>query len=256
MSESGLSEIADSLVGRCVDFSSAIDSLRQAGAERFDPVHFHYVEALAHRVNVQKGSVKRILDAKLAQALAAFGERFEQAQRDARNAIAHAAQIHPQAGADLQRLFVSGDFTGVGRFIATLKESDKRESLGELVRYVAQHAAEQVDARLEASAGSRPELKSAQYFRDTWSKLSAEKQVTQALGKAPKNAGPINSHRMVLSSLALMRDISPDYLNRFMSYVDTLLCLDQGDKEMHALAKMTADGGMGKKADSRRVRSR
>jgi hypothetical protein len=37
---------------------------------------------------------------------------------------------------------------------------------------------------------------------------------------------------LVLRSLALMRDISPDYLNRFMSYADTLLCLDQCEKEM------------------------
>ena len=59
-----------------------------------------------------------------------------------------------------------------------------------------------------------------------WSRLSAEKQVVQALGQAPKNAGPINSHVVALRSLALMRDISPDYLNRFMCYADTLLCLD------------------------------
>jgi hypothetical protein len=31
---------------------------------------------------------------------------------------------------------------------------------------------------------------------------------------------------LVLRSLGLMRDISPDYLNRFMGYVDTLLILD------------------------------
>jgi len=55
--------------------------------------------------------------------------------------------------------------------------------------------------------------------------------VTQALGQAPKNAGPINSHMLVLRSLALMREISPDYLNQFTSYVDALLCLDQYDKE-------------------------
>jgi hypothetical protein len=28
-------------------------------------------------------------------------------------------------------------------------------------------------------------------------------------------------------SLGLMRDLSPDYLNRFMGYVDTLLFLDR-----------------------------
>jgi hypothetical protein len=81
------------------------------------------------------------------------------------------------------------------------------------------------------------ELKSVRYFRNTWSRLSAEKQVTQALGQAPKNAGPINSHVVALRSLALMRDTSPDYLNRFMSYVDTLLCLDLGDKATLPTAK-------------------
>jgi hypothetical protein len=42
---------------------------------------------------------------------------------------------------------------------------------------------------------------------------------------------------VALRSLALMRDTSPDYLNRFMAYVDTLLCLDQGDKPVQPAAK-------------------
>ena len=57
-------------------------------------------------------------------------------------------------------------------------------------------------------------------------KISVQKQVTQAIAQAPQNAGPINSHMLVLRSLGLMRDLSPDYLNRFMGYVDTLLFLD------------------------------
>jgi hypothetical protein len=63
------------------------------------------------------------------------------------------------------------------------------------------------------------------------------KRVTQALDQAPKNAGPINSHRLVLQSLALMREISPDYLNRFTSYVDALLCLDQVPKDKPTVTK-------------------
>jgi hypothetical protein len=57
-----------------------------------------------------------------------------------------------------------------------------------------------------------------------------QKQVTQAMAQAPQNAGPINSHMLVLRSLGLMRDISPDYLNRFMAHVDTLLCLEEAGK--------------------------
>jgi hypothetical protein len=42
---------------------------------------------------------------------------------------------------------------------------------------------------------------------------------------------------LVLRSLALMREIAPDYLNRFMSYADTLLCLDQGEEAKAASPK-------------------
>jgi len=97
---------------------------------------------------------------------------------------------------------------------------------------LAEHSLEKPDGRLALSITTpRTELKSVKYFRNTWSKLSAERQVTQALGQAPKNAGPINSHVVALRSLALIRDTSPDYLNRFMSYVDTLLSLEQGERQ-------------------------
>jgi hypothetical protein len=100
-----------------------------------------------------------------------------------------------------------------------------------LVRQLEQQAAENAEARSEINATPRFELKAIRNSRNTWARLSVDKQVAKALQQAPKNAGPINSHMLVLRSLELMRDISPDYLNRFMSYAETLLCLDQGEKE-------------------------
>ncbi len=230
-------EIADAPMAASSDFDAMICSLRTAGADRFDPVRLHYIEVLAKRASAHQGSARRMLDAKLAQALLAFKERFDLAQGDAREAVARSAQQYPQAAKDLQRLFAAGDFKGLQRFIATLQSG--QASLGALVRRLEQHASETADARLEGNAGPRPELKSIRNFRNTWSKLSVDKQVKQALGQAPKNAGPINSHMLVLRSLALMRDISPDYLNRFMSYADALLSLDQGEKEKPGNPKKT-----------------
>ena len=176
-----------------------VDALRQDGAHRFDPVRFHFIEVLAQRASTYQGRVRRILDSKLADAVVALRQRIAQAQSDAQTTE-----------------------------VATSDVATQRETLGDLVRHMAQ----------QAPAGApRAELKSVRYFRNTWSRLSAAKQVTQAMGQAPKNAGPINSHVVALRSLALMRDTSPDYLNRFMSYVDTLLCLDQGDKAVLPAAK-------------------
>ena len=186
-------------------------ALRLEGADRLDPVRFRYIEVLAQRISSHSGSVKRILDGKLDAAVAALRQRLEQSQGDALRATI----ALPEASAM------------------------QRETLGDLVRHMAQHTPQPSGIAMAASMATTPrtELKSVHYFRNTWSKLSAEKQVTQAMGQAPKNAGPINSHVVALRSLALMRDTSPDYLNRFMSYVDTLLCLDHSDKLPPATAK-------------------
>jgi hypothetical protein len=219
------------------DFDALIASLRAAGADRFDPVRVRYIEAMARRASAHQGSVKRLLDARLAQALAALKERLDLARCDARETVARSAEQYPHAAGDLQQLFDAGDFKGLRRLIASLKSGEQCASLGALVRRLEPHAPDNADARAEGNAGARPELKTVRKFRNTLSKLSVDKQVAQALGQAPKNAGPINSHMLVLRSLALMRDISPDYLNRFMSYADTLLCLDQGEKEKPATPK-------------------
>lgn len=89
--------------------------------------------------------------------------------------------------------------------------------LAELVR--------QLDKRLPQNGDERPALRE---LRSTWSKLRIHRQLSQSLAKLPANAGPLNSHRLVLRSLQVMREISPAYLNRFMAHVDALLWLDQG----------------------------
>jgi len=185
--------------GQAIDFSQTIASLRLMGADKFDPIGLYYLEALAHRTTAQRSSVKRILDDKLKHSLDNFERSFRQAQS--------AASVDTAQNCD-----------------------GPRESLRDLTRRITQHS-EAIGAPAQGNIGSRAELKSVRQFRNTWSKLSANKQVTQALDQTPKNAGPINSHMLVLRSLALMRDNHPDYLNRFVSYVDTLLSLDQGNKD-------------------------
>jgi hypothetical protein len=220
------------------DLEHQIASLRQAGAHRYDPVRLRAIEALAQRIDRQPLRVQQILRSRLAQSISAFQARFDQASGAARGMAAQAPKRYPNAATELQLLVDAGDFQGLTRRVATLERQHDGAGLAALARHMAQHAQESPDPSQLGGHSTRPELKSIRYFRNTWSKLSAEKQVTQALQQAPKNAGPINSHMLVLRSLALMREISPDYLNRFMSYADTLLRLDPGTQE-----KKTDSGG-------------
>lgn len=223
------------------DMNASIASLRAAGADRFDRVQFRYIEALAERASSHQGSVKRLLDARLAQAVASLQERFSTAQSDARDFLERSLQQHPHAARELQRLYGAGDFKGLRSHAAGLGPSAQRtlSPLGALLRQLEQHVPEQSGSPFMRSPGARRELKTMRTFKQTLSKLSVHKQVAQALEQAPKNAGPINSHMLVLRSLALMRDISPDYLNRFITYADALLCLEQGEKEKPAATKKT-----------------
>ena len=78
---------------------------------------------------------------------------------------------------------------------------------------------------------SSRQFKALKVFRDSWVKLNSEKIVKQAIDDAPKNAGPLNSHMLAIRSLIAIRELSPEYLNRFVSYIDTLLWLEKTGKE-------------------------
>jgi hypothetical protein len=236
MSEPGHGEVAQALLPEHFDCARQIASLRETGACLLDPVGFHYLEVLSARAEAHQGRVKSILENKLALALADFRLRLAQVQ-------AQAQVQQPTQSIAEDRLVRSGITVSQG------------ESLAELVRSMAQVEPERDRVGQHEAAATRPELKSVRLFRSTWSKLSADKQLNAALDKAPRNAGPINSHMLVLRSLALMRDISPDYLNRFISYADTLVHLEQGEKPKTALPKTVADGAVGKKAKVRRPRA-
>ena len=74
-------------------------------------------------------------------------------------------------------------------------------------------------------------------LQENLSALSVNKQVSQALRQAPQNAGPINSHMLMLRSLELLRELSPAYLQRFMAYADTLLVLEQAGMKKPSTSK-------------------
>ena len=54
-----------------------------------------------------------------------------------------------------------------------------------------------------------------------------EHRIRQAIEQVPAEAGPMNSHRLVSRAIKEMQRLSPEYLNRFVGYADTLMALEQ-----------------------------
>ncbi len=225
-----------------------IASLRAAGANRFDPAGHAYLEALAKRATTHHGLARSLIDEKLEHGLTAFTARFELAQSQASDTLNETITANPSAADKLQCYFVASDFNGLKRCIENVKKNNQSSPLGALLCQFESHTSGTKMVSPGMPPGLLAELKTVRIARNVWSKLSVSRQVTRALEHAPKNAGPINSHMLVLRSLALMRDVSPDYLNRFMSYADTLLSLDhQGEKEKPANPKKSSSAKVAKK---------
>lgn len=159
-----------------------------AEAAQRDPAGWHYILVLAERTRSQTGPAQALLQAKLSTAVAQLQARL-------------AAPQNP----------------------STLPTRSTASPLSALLQDMAAPSAERP---LNPSGHGRMDNPRVAQFRHQLGKISVQKQVTQAIAQAPQNAGPINSHMLVLRSLGLMRDLSPDYLNRFMGYVDTLLFLE------------------------------
>lgn len=195
---------------------------RARGAERFDPVRLHFIETLAKRTAAQRGEARRLLDERLRQLLSAYGDDFAKAVPEA---AAAAAQPLPRGA------------------LAELVEHIARQSPLPEEAPAPSGGAVPIRAGAANSAAAPAELKTMRYFRGTWSRLSADRRLTQSLAKMPENAGPLNSHHLVHRALILMRDLSPEYLNRFMTYVDTLLWVEQLQASQASAPAARAEGG-------------
>ncbi|MES2018024.1 MAG: DUF2894 domain-containing protein [Pseudomonadota bacterium] len=214
--------------------------LRDQGAERFDAAGWHYLDTLARRAAAHEGSVRRMLEVKLERAATLFGARFAQVRCAAAELLATTGKKHPQADAELQRLFASGEFQGLRRLGATLEARAQCAALAGLVSQFEPALASAPGlppardgtARPTATGSTSLELKTVRESRATWARMSVDRQLSLSMKQGPQNAGPINSHMLVLRSLAMMQDISPAYLSHFVSYVDTLLTLDPGEMEV------------------------
>lgn len=170
------------------------DALRGAGGCSPDPVRLHFLAALTRRIPSASGLLRQLLEHKLDAARAAGPL-----------APAPVPPASPPRHADV---------------------SSPLARLNDHIRQATQGG--------EASTQSSPEIKSVRRFVDSWSRLAAQDEIARALERGPENAGPLNSHLLVLRSLSLMGDLSPDYLRRFLVHVDALLWLEQAVPESTA----------------------
>jgi hypothetical protein len=222
------------------------------GGERFDAAGWHYLDTLARRAAGHEGSVRRLLEAKLERAAAAFAERFAKARAAAAELLQRLARRIRKRGPSCSGCMLTAISKACGS-CAPPGSALQCAALGALV------------SRLEPAAAVAPRHPHRAACRLPHARTEDRARITRYLGQderrqtagaghetGPKNAGPINSHMLVLRSLAMMQEISPDYLGRMVSYADTLLFLDPGEVEVPAKRKKAPPAKVAKPANAKR----
>lgn len=170
-----------------------LEAWREQHADRLDPVRFHAMDALERRAANHEGDVRRLLDEKLAVLVDAY------------------------AG-DLEKAAVSAGTTS--------SETSNRSALAGLIDHLAASRSSRDEAFATHNAAmpsaSYPTLETLDEFRKIWSAVRTGSQLRQSLEQVPENAGPLNSGALVHRSIGLMRELSPGYLQEFLSYIDAL----------------------------------
>jgi Protein of unknown function (DUF2894) len=181
-------------------FRSTLDAWREGGADRLDPVRFHFIDALDRRAASHSGEARRILDDRLSKLIEAYAIDYV---NDLENAACQTANAGEPA---------RGALAGLIAYMKLCAPVDRDDPT----------AVHTLPRR-----SSYPEMEVLDYFRKTWTQVSTERQFRQSLAQVPGNAGPLNSSSLVHRSLALMRELSPGYLEQFLSYIDALSWMEQ-----------------------------
>ncbi|WP_286936965.1 DUF2894 domain-containing protein [Achromobacter sp. UBA4530] len=205
---------AESLNARAV-----LDAWRASGADRLNPLRFHLIDALDRRAAAYDGAVRQRLDERLAGLIAAYEGELIGAEDAAADA---GAEADAEASQD-------AEWGGpLAELIAYLGSDDFRDPLGLRAAY--------------------PELPLLDEFRALWSRFSADRQVRQSQERVHKNAGPLNSNQLVHRALTLMREMSPGYLQQFVSYTDALMWMEQMTAAAAPVPKDAPRAGAAKKS--------
>ncbi|WP_312429212.1 DUF2894 domain-containing protein [Achromobacter sp.] len=246
---------AESLNARAV-----LDAWRASGADRVNPLRFHLIDALDRRAAAYDGAARLRLDERVAGLIAAYeGELRGDAE-------AH-AEADADSGADAD---ADAD---AGAVAAVPQNALSAGPLAELVAYLGNPLGNPPDAGSAAEVNlagdtahdsrdplglraAYPELPLLDEFRALWSRFSADRQVRQSQERVHKNAGPLNSNQLVHRALTLMREMSPGYLQQFLSYTDALMWMEQMTAAAAPAPKEAPRAGAAKKSTRAKPRKK
>lgn len=234
-------------VGDPGSLSTALAQLQADGARGFDPVRFRYLAAMNRRALALPEPAATLVTNKARAALQRFRSDFDRAREQAEGDLELLVAARPASRESLQGLLQCGDFRGLRCAAARLRRAESTLSPAALTRLLAAEPAARPAPATLASAmteqeqaflgqgssdgspapGIRAEPDSLAPLRETLTALATARTLERERRHKPAESGPLNPQMLALRSLESMRELSPAYLARFVSYLDTLFWLEK-----------------------------
>jgi len=238
----------------------ALAALIERRGDLFDPVRIRFIQSLAEKALQLRPSVASIVEKKALQAVSDYLNDYRSARRHAASLVDRVASETPEAANEISRLFGSGDFKAVEKLADQTAVRDETEpgQLAALTREVRQPGGDDAlaanpsledELRLQEFQvmqsvaliktgkasdvggnrvpGGLDDLSATRHFRQSLRKHHSQQRITRAIQERPENPGPLNAQALIIRSISTMRDLSPSYTDRFVSYMDTLLWLER-----------------------------
>lgn len=199
---------------------------RREGLWRADPVRFFFLEGLARRLAGQPPAVRARLENRLQAGVVDYAERLAQAREAIAQQASALAVRRPALARQLRALQALGDVRGLQRLTAQAGLPEGHDALVRLTRHVDELSPTLQAAQAGVVAG-REELASVRRFRSAWARSRSQDRLAHAGLRRPSNAGPLNSHALVLQTLELLQQLSPEHLRHVLVQVESLQWLEE-----------------------------
>lgn len=248
------------------DLHSRFDQLRAVGGHHVDPVRTRLIEGLLRRASNQTAGVQAGVMAKVSRLIPDLQQRVDAASQQAQTDLAKIESQRSDVLDEAQQLFEAGDYRALRSLARRTAQHHAGESplatlTAELTApqprpaqddrgmdfddYLQQQDVELVaqlssangdDGSTNEDSASEPwaPLRSSRQFRQLRETQSVEQLLQQALQSLPEDPGPLNPQMLAIKSLSHMQNLSPQYLKRFLTYIDSLFWIDQAQRRLDA----------------------
>lgn len=216
---------------------TTIDRINAMHVSQYNPVRFRFIESMADKALEHRRSVADIIEKKALQALSDYVKEYIAFQKcTVPDNILLNGQKNSSQGrlAKLtQEMFQSSDTDGLVSKPSLEDELrlQEKEVMHSISGTMTGKHIDNFSNNINNSNSSIKELSVMRHFRQSQAKHNSEKLLTRIIQEGPDDAGPLNSQALIIRSLTIMSDLSPDYISRFVSYMDTLLWLEQAGEE-------------------------